>query len=389
MGDWRVVELEPLDVVSVRDGKPFDVGDAVRARSLFPPTPWSVLGALRTLLIERLGVDPALYGNRSDESKARLEAIAKVREVVGDPDGAPGFELGPVLLACAGKDGDALLVFGDEKGAKGQVAFPAPMDLGFVREGDRGARLVRLERRAAPEGYVSSVRAGSELLFAPGGDRIDDDFAGFRLTSKGMGGTLQAAIEGRPRQPPIVAEDNRTGIALEGKTVRQGYFYTRQTMAMAPGWSLRVAVRATNDVARKAVSELRGLVRLGSDGHAARVGQGGEWGWPGAAGDVDGRAALYFASPVALEDATAERLSKLAGGEVSVVARATMRPLSLGGWKLGVGPRDMRRYWPAGTVLHLASRGADLARLHGASVASDELERCAGFGFGLLGKLEG
>lgn len=75
----NTLSLQPLDVWTVRDGRPFDVGGVVHARAVWPPSPWTVLGAIRTALCEASGVAAVEYGGGgSDEA-----AVKRVVEVLG------------------------------------------------------------------------------------------------------------------------------------------------------------------------------------------------------------------------------------------------------------------------------------------------------------------
>lgn len=48
--------IEPVDVLLFRDGRPFSAGEGHRARSLFPPTPNTMQGVVRSkILAERCG----------------------------------------------------------------------------------------------------------------------------------------------------------------------------------------------------------------------------------------------------------------------------------------------------------------------------------------------
>ncbi len=390
MNDWQMIDIQPLDVVGVRDGRPFDVGDTVHARSLFPPPPWTILGALRTLLIEQAGVDPALYGNRADPSDKRRACIEKVQDVAGTPDGVPPLMLGPVMLGYPGAAGGADVVTGDSPSTRSPLLFPQPLDL-EVFAGLRGREVKRLRAAPLPDGYAASLTPGLLMPALPDGARPDGDVPPWFLTPRSMDAYLAGrvpswAVSGEQR--PVFINDARIGVALDHKVVREGYFYVRHTVALAPGSCLRVPVCGLTDQAKRALSELRGVMRLGGDGHAARVSVGKDGALPRLGEPTGRRAAIYFASPTLPDDVTDERLSRLVGVPVRTVARMTRRAVPLGGWKMGIGPRVMKRLLPAGTVLHVEADGADWKRLHGMSLAADDEDRAAGLGFALVGRLE-
>lgn len=48
------VRIEPFDVLMFRDSKPFSAGESLRARSVFPPTPYPFIGAFRSQILAEL-----------------------------------------------------------------------------------------------------------------------------------------------------------------------------------------------------------------------------------------------------------------------------------------------------------------------------------------------
>lgn len=83
--------LQPSDVALFRDGRSFLAGGDHRARSLFPPNPSTVLGALRCKLLMDTGISPEAFSS-SDVS------ANKAIELIGSRDGAPPFSLrGPFI----------------------------------------------------------------------------------------------------------------------------------------------------------------------------------------------------------------------------------------------------------------------------------------------------
>jgi hypothetical protein len=354
-----------------------------------------VLGALRTLLLEACGVDPRAYG------EGEADAVGRARGVVGDPDGPPPFALSPAIL------------HGSRKGTPAAAFWPTPLDL-HVAKDDGVIRLTEcaveelhsnayaasdivqyaklpkpVESALHSKAYAASDIVASSVLFTP--VHLDEekrprylDSAGLRAYLQGSGVDLPSKND-RGESSPVV-EETRIGIGMEGSSVREGLFYVRRGFALRQGFTLRVALSPN---APEPLRELRGTIGLGGDGHLVRVGPA----------DVDlpdaesspGGATLYFASPVRPDDLAAERLSELCGGSVRIRAIATGRALALGGWRLARachGPRPMRRYQPAGTVLRVeGDERCDFGRLHARSLASDAEECAAGFAYCLIGRM--
>jgi len=76
---WQLF-LEPSDVLLFRDGRPFAAGEDHLARSLFPPTPFTVQGAVRSKALVDSGISMADY-----VSDNPAEKVQKLRDKIGVP----------------------------------------------------------------------------------------------------------------------------------------------------------------------------------------------------------------------------------------------------------------------------------------------------------------
>jgi CRISPR-associated protein Cmr3 len=76
--------IEPHDVLLFRDGKPFSAGTDIRARSLFPPTPFTIQGSIRARVLFSSGVSPGDYAQGS------TPAAQQLRQLIGTPQGSYG-----------------------------------------------------------------------------------------------------------------------------------------------------------------------------------------------------------------------------------------------------------------------------------------------------------
>lgn len=101
--------IEPIDVWFFRDNKPFTAAQNFVARSLFPPSPQTVLGALRTAYLEQTDTDWAEFGRGA------------VQTEVGTPSDLNGLQVQAPFVA---------------KYANGRMErfFPAPLDLVYHKE---------------------------------------------------------------------------------------------------------------------------------------------------------------------------------------------------------------------------------------------------------------
>ncbi len=112
MGQW--VFIRPRDVWMFRDSKPFAAGQSFVARSMFPPTPQTMQGVLRTHYLEANAVDFHAY--------ARRQVDQRILKAIG----------GPATDGVAADVGE-LKITGPfvAKRADGKVErwYPAPLDL--------------------------------------------------------------------------------------------------------------------------------------------------------------------------------------------------------------------------------------------------------------------
>lgn len=79
---WQVF-IEPNDVLLFRDGKPFAAGEDHRARSFFPPTPFTMQGMVRAKVLFDSGVSLIDYAYAAHSAKDVIQKI-------GTPSGSYG-----------------------------------------------------------------------------------------------------------------------------------------------------------------------------------------------------------------------------------------------------------------------------------------------------------
>lgn len=74
----QTIKIDALDNLFFRDGKPFDIGDSVWARGLFPPSPSVLYGVLRSAYIAKR---PSILKNISNDdptAKLKIKKIALI-----------------------------------------------------------------------------------------------------------------------------------------------------------------------------------------------------------------------------------------------------------------------------------------------------------------------
>ncbi len=372
----KALRITPLDVVSVRDGRSFDAGGASLARALWPPTPWTVLGAVRAQLVRAMGCDPAEYGGRGwHEASEAPDSVRSCVERLGPPEHPPNFALGPVLIARNAKD----------------LLFPLPLDLVQVKVAGVEQAL-RLEPKEAGPLREAGARWSNDrrewVLFPPREGHPEKKPPYRYLTAQGAREWLSGGTPTKAHacnEDPFVAE-SRIGIAMDPDRgrVMEGMFYQRRAYAPKGEACLRVPLLDLAQDLEAVLARTSGLGELGGDRHLVRFAWD-DFEWPSATGGDDGRSVLWFLSPVRPDDVEDAHLSEVAGASVRVLAVASGKAMAIGGWRMWRGanrPRPMRRYYPAGTCVFVQGNAGPL---HGRSIASDPFERAAGFGVCLVG----
>lgn len=399
-----LIFFEPVDVWSFRDGRPFDVGSAFEAQSIFPPLPWTTLGAVRTAMLRRHCGDLERYAGRGGPTPCPVcgDGPCRAIEKVGRPSEPPPFRLGPPLPAR-------------RRNGSIEALFPTPADLVNVetpvprRERERGhagkagKRLALLrpliERPAsvhysiAPLAPVGLLEPGRFEPFAPrwiSAQELEDVLAS-RVPQPPGRGTGSDDSDSRD----FAARSPRFGIGMDNAldVVRRGLLYVRDVVELRDSWGLVVPSDLKLDLGGE-------LARLGGDGRMARIHeQQGTLAAPERA-DVGKRFTVYLASPACfahgwrpafLDSERLEGVWPATDTHVRLVGAALAPAVSVGGWDLAKQqPRQMRKLVGAGSVFFFevvgGSSEAVAGAVHGNTLTEDEQMARAGFGLAYVGR---
>ena len=314
-------EMEPLDVLFFRDGRPFDA--ASRATSGLP-LPQTAAGALRTWLLGRLEADFSALGNAIRRGVSFSEATA-----------AQGSALGAVgRLGIRGpwfaKDGERLV--------------PTPATIETAKD-DVGS-LHRLDPLADDIPGWSPPVPGMRPLWrrGRGSTRARGGYLGRRGLERFLSGGVPRSDEIINSDALFVAED-RVGIGVEPatQTAGDGMIYSVRLMRLRPGVTLTVDVTGTpedlsvcpeeDDVLPLGGEARRAIVRRSPIAHR----------WPAVpARTGDGRLVL-LTTPAPLGGWRPPRLS--------LFAAAVPGHVPVSGWDMARrGPKPTRFAVPAGSV---------------------------------------
>ena len=403
---WTPLALVPDDLLFFRDGKPSSRGADHYLRSLFPPHPSTLYGALRTRRL--LDNDVKLDG--LDEA-AWSHLLGSLVEELGCWGGFGSLALrGPWLV----QDGKPLV--------------PVPADLGVLQERGATPRISKVVRfRPITPGEGEARPALGQLLhpFEADGSKwkpwdppepgVEPRPAqGWLLTTDGLAVWRQGGI---PDPQHFVHasclwhEEVRTGVGLQAqqRLGESGLIYTFGFIRLLPKVALGFEVSGTP-------LKAEGRVRLGGEGRTARLQTGPPFpslgakradggaplplgaGGGGRAGEGSGERAfcLTFLTPALSQTGgyppgfTATKPEgTLAGRPCRLIAAALPGSVTVGGWDLAKKrPKPLRRAISAGSVFVFepvdGSGVEDLLRdLDGTCLSDFSAESLALQGFGL------
>ena len=370
------VWLEPMDVLMFRDSRPFASGETHRARSLFPPSPLTFQGALRTaLLSHKLARHNLALADFTPFLRAREKAhnpdLDQIVQALGDANQFGSFRMiGPFV---AYKDPKDLAVK--------EVFFPIPYDVLGTKDGG----VVSLSPLSESNNVYAQViwdegwNKGLEPLWWKGMEAKELpnfwlDFQGLRDYLEGNMGGIRAVAGGT-----IYAREQRVGIKLQPgiRTVETGMLYTAEFIRLQKGYGFVVRV----DLEQEDKTDLEplkntDLIPLGGEARVCRYEQlslDPLKELPGNTGKVgsEGTFKLYLATPAVfqhgwLPDFLEKNTLKgsIDGVELKLVATAVGKPWPVGGWDLAYNrPKELYYAVPPGSVYFFKLQQGDASKV--------------------------
>ncbi|MHA2641767.1 MAG: type III-B CRISPR module-associated protein Cmr3 [bacterium JZ-2024 1] len=253
------VILRAQDVLLFRDGKPFSAGADARARSLFPPTPFTIQGALRARVLFSSGVSP------SDFAKAPFDpAVQSLRGKIGfASEGYGGLRIrGPFLARL-------------ENGTWTRY-FPVLAD---IVKGEDGYQILQPLESCDPHSgefasvgktarIPSNIPDGLLFLWLKTAGRVQA-VSGW-ISEKDLDEYLNGeAPAGVVPEEDFVVRESRFGIGIQGatRTVREGFLYLAEFLRLREdtGFWVEVDGLEPGDLGGQ-----KGLLQLGGEARVAR-----------------------------------------------------------------------------------------------------------------------
>lgn len=346
------LQLDALDPLFFRDGRPFALGEESYADGIFPPLPSTVRGALRSMWIsERLGVPNA------------------------DKD----------MLAVA-SCGVELVYFG--LGIAGRPVFPSPLDLFFPKsENGTPAEPMKLIDKISTSSCPPDV---SHLFKADADGRtesVNGHLLDFETMQRYLNGDATTNFETK-RLSELVRHEHKIGIGRDRELNRtkDGLLFrlvaNRFEDEKQEGLSLLVELHAPKSQPFNLTD--RAVFPLGGERRSVTA-------KPTSVDLLPKRPTIRgkFLKIVLLTPALCGSWFPEISG-LTLVAAAVGKPVSVGGWDvLNQQPKPMRRAIPAGSVFLFKAESEEKAneiaeKLHGESLCNPGEDQKNGFGLCLI-----
>lgn len=375
--------LEPADVALFRDGRSFTAGSDHRARSLFPPNPSTVLGALRSKLLMDTGVSLTAFAAGLPEAQAAIDEI-------GPRDGAPPFALrGPFIAEVEQRDADDNI-------RQVKPYYPPPADMVKVGETYHLLKpLVPGTDMPFDANWPETDQPDSPLcpLWLPN-DKKQDEAEGWvdeeTLQALLGGGQSELAASEVRRDERLFARESRFGVGIDSKRKRykDGMLYQVEFIRPREGVGLVVDV-----VEGAPPFDQSGLLSMGGESRPFRY-----YRLKVSSKQVqppDRKFKVYFATPACFKNGwLPQQWSTWFNGDVRLVAVALRRARTISGARVdtksqqgGTFAKAGRKFVPAGSVYYFEAESK--VTYNGKPVSEfdeNDANSRAGYGTVLFGK---
>ncbi|MFN4295139.1 MAG: type III-B CRISPR module-associated protein Cmr3 [Thermoflexales bacterium] len=317
--------LSPVDVWLFRDGRPFDAGDDHYARSLFPPYPSVMQGAIRSHHLVAKGID--------------LRDKRAIAQTVGTAEDFGALRMRGPFIARRNGNGSITRY------------FPVPADAIPGADGDVRAAA---PRSAADFGCATSADGClPQLLFLSPSAKPAKREVGEWLAEQALRDYLSGNAVRATSSHELFAIEHRYGIGIDSdrRTTKEGLLYAAEFVRPQDGVGLYVEVGGYDGW------PARGVMRIGGEGRGARFEQVEGPAWPAPPNPLPARFKLYFATPTYFADGwQPASWARFFDGSVTLQAVALRGYEMRGGYDWASGSqKPARRYVPAGSVYYFAA----------------------------------
>lgn len=364
--------LEPGDVWLFRNGKPFQAGEDHWAASLFPPTPFTIQGVIRSKI---------LFDSHTDLQAYAAEPTGQaVYQQIGGPDSYGQLRLNGPYLAKKVED-------------RWERYYPVPADLFQDKNDDKQYHRPICADAADEPARGNWPADGLRPLLLP--DKVEAEAVNGWISQTALDDYLQAkrlpSFADILNPDAIYKVERRFNHKIDRAVYRPAEQFLTETgfIRLCPGLSLDIDVEGLAPWSQE--ERYLGIGGEGGTGYYQWLPPAAQQ--PPGLTTVPARFMLYLATPTWFEQGwqPADWSQWFTGSAVKLVG-AAIRPLQrIGGWniaKITQGKtgqaRTMAGYVPAGSLYYLESDGS--VTYTGAPVTDDPALGQIGFGQILIGR---
>ncbi len=319
MTQW--IFIEPNDVWMFRDNKPFTAASNFVAQSIFPPTPQTVQGAIRTAYLTQQGLDLQQFagGNITDP-------------VIGTPAKLGSLRIqGPYVAQRVNGTVEAL--------------YPMPMDV--LAHKDKHGKLdeARVLKPANQTTFATNAPFEGWRPLEGGGEGFKEA-SGF-LTQQGMAeylGGKAPSVKHIVKTEDVYSYEDRVGLAIDygRRANRQKHFYRARFVRMQAGTGLLVGL----DGGKLNAS---GVLQIGGEARTGCYETVDAQPLPAA---KDGKLKVALLAPAWFEDVYQTDWSPFVGAG-RLVSAVLGKPQPISGWDVAhKRPKPLRNFIPMGSVFY-------------------------------------
>lgn len=367
--------IEPNDILMFRDDRPFAGGDDHFARGIFPPSPATIYGALRSHILSHHWSEFNKFKNDQGQIPDN------VKKEIGTPDKLGSLALCQFTLAK--RNGNGIEQF-----------FPMPKDVVKEKGVEDGKPCILMLINLSSSKTITDLPAGLNNMWNQT-EKPMEAASGF-LSSKGMEEYLlgKPPSEMTPMEKLFVTEE-RTGIKKSRKTrsVETGRLYSVEYFRLSENIGFAVEVENAN------LLPLSGILRLGGDNRSARYTRESWTEIPGE--QIKNKIAetkrfkLILTTPAIFKNGwlpewidPVTMQGKIYGISIKMIAACVGKPVGIGGYDFVKNqPKVMKKAVPAGSVYYFEITEGDVGSLfQNVRLKSISDERTQeGFGITLIG----
>lgn len=367
--------IEPNDVLMFRDGRPFAGGDDHFARGIFPPSPSTIYGALRSHILSVRSGEFDTF--KTDTSKISQDIIKEV----GSPNETGSLKITYFTLA---RNDDGYI----------RHYFPIAKDISKTKGRDDKKSYILKPESFLGNIFMTNMPSGLQHIWSKTDEAIET-VSGFlseeEMTAYLFGKVPEKIIEAKE----IYETEERTGIRKNktSRSVEKGGLYSVEYFRMKGGFGFALEVEGSERLPDK------GIMRLGGDNRSTYF-------YKSTWKDIDTktikeeisrsrRFKLVLITPAILQygwlmksidNNTLE--GAINGVRVKMISACIGKPIGIGGFDIVNGiPKTMKKAVPAGSVYYfeLADGNVDnLFDMLWLKSISDERAQ-EGFGITLIG----